>query len=735
MSRRSVVKRLPSQRTVLASAVLICLACGAQAQLGPVPTGGQFLDLGSLGGGSTYISSTGQFNKSISQDGSVVVGYSRNTEGMNRPFRWTLSDGMQDIGSISEGGYTYIRGISQNGSVLVGQSEWMSGGMSQTRPFRWTATGGIQNLGTLGGTYGYANGVSADGSVVVGYATTANDLRGRAFRWTSDTGVMQDLGTLGGDNSYAHNVSGDGSTVVGSSPVATHGNDIAFRWTAADGMQNLGTLGGSWSVAYGVSANGSVVVGQSNTSTGQYHAFRWTEATGMSDLGTLGGHYSTIMGMTPSGAVIVGESTIANDGGSRAFRWTSTTGMVNLGTLGGSWSQAHDVSDAGDIVVGRSHSPETEYEAFRWTEAGGMQSVGEWLQDNGVAVAEGWSLADGGEVAISGDGQVIVGNGRDENNERAVWFARATGAVTLQDVSDSLGATSGGVQQVVSATNTVLNGAHSRPLDRRVAPGQKTFWLAGDWGTDDHQGRQGRLGLAELGLGHNLGRVQWNIALGQTWARQDMGPHGTLKMDGTYLLAEALVPVKGALWTTFSAYTHRGEADIQRGYLNAGTPDTSRGSPAVDTWAVRVRLEWDRLWEGRTGTASPYVDMSHTHSRMKAYTETGGGFPARFDARSDRSTEMRLGLNLAHPLTDTVSLVGTVEAAHRLESHGARSRGEVLGLFSFDLEGERNQRNWWRLGVGLNGTLVGGSASVLVNFTTQSAAPSAWLAMRWQRAF
>ena len=48
---------------------------------------------------------------------------------------------------------------------------------------------------------------------------------------------------------------------------------------------------------------------------------------------------------------------------------------------------------------------------------------------------------------------------------------------------------------------------------------------------------------------------------------------------------------------------------------------------------------------------------------MDAYTETSGGFPARFDARQDKSTGLRLGLNAVKPLTDGLNLVGTLEAA------------------------------------------------------------------------
>lgn len=84
----------------------------------------------------------------------------------------------------------------------------------------------------------------------------------------------------------------------------------------------------------------------------------------------------------------------------------------------------------------------------------------------------------------------------------------------------------------LSAAGLALHSAHGRPLSRRVPIGKKVFWLAGDWGRDDHGQRDGDLGLAEVGAGQNFGAVQINVAVGRTWAQQNQTLGGRTRSDG-----------------------------------------------------------------------------------------------------------------------------------------------------------------------------------------------------------
>ncbi|MBZ0094753.1 MAG: autotransporter domain-containing protein [Sulfuricella sp.] len=641
-------------------------------------------------------------------------------------------NGITDLGVLG-GTTSSAYGVSADGGVVVGLSNTSSSG-STSRPFSWTQAGGMQELDS-GNRHASAQSVSADGSVVVGgiYGIIGGS-NWTAVSWTQDG--LQYLTLPGGvTSSSANDVSSDGSVMVGD---VYNGTWHAARWTQAGAQVNLlGELNnGAESQALGVSADGGVAVGMAKDGAAgnAYRAFRWTQAGGMVSLGVLnGGTASEAYDVSGDGSVAVGR---AKDGAAadayRAFRWTQASGMVSLGVLNsGTASEAKGVSADGRVVVGtaKDGAAGNVDRAFRWTQATGMKTVEDWLRASGVSVPTDITSS---ANATSSDGSVVVGQ---LTNGHAFIARGGSGLVTLADVQDSLGAAAIGGGMAISAAGTILNGAHSRPLSRRVAVGKKVFWVAGDWGTDDHGLRSGDLGLAEVGGGLHLGSVQLNASLGQTWAKQNLTLNGTAKAGGTYLLAEALIPVSGNLWATVGGYGHWGDADLRRGYLNAGAQDYSTGTPDVNTWGLRARIDWENARRVAGADFSPYADITYSEAKLDAYTETGGGFPAKFDARKDKATELRLGVNASRPLTDAARLVGTLEAAHRFENTGARTVGQVIGLFGFDLAGPANKQDWLRAGVGVEGKLAEGVASLTLNATTRGELPNMWLAASWQKVF
>lgn len=167
-------------------------------------------DLGSLGGDSAQANA-------VSADGGVVVGYSTTAAGDTRAYRWTAAGGMQDLGMLPGDTDASARGVSDDGTVVVGVSVDRNSS-SVSHPFRWTAAGGMEQLDLLGGSFGSANAISADGRVVVGRAGLSGSASGVTFvRWTAD-GAVQEFGNLEsieGLSASPNALSADGSVVVG----------------------------------------------------------------------------------------------------------------------------------------------------------------------------------------------------------------------------------------------------------------------------------------------------------------------------------------------------------------------------------------------------------------------------------------------------------------------------------------------------------------------------------------
>lgn len=321
-----------------------------------------------------------------------------------------------------------------------------------------------------------------------------------------------------------------------------------------------------------------------------------------------------------------------------------------------------------------------------------------------------------------------------------VLYRAGSGAIEPSHAADSLQMVSHSGGMAMSAIGTVPNGAHSRPLQYRAAPGEKIAWTAGDLGRDDHASRDGSLALGEVGAGYSFGPVQVNVALGRTRTRQNTSLGGLTSTYGNYFLTEALAPLSAVdggapLWLTLSGYGHWGDASIRRGYLNLGVQDNSTGTPDTRAYGVRARLDWENAFAAGKFAFSPYADLTHSILRMDAYTETGGGFPARFDASHETVDELRLGLHAARPLAAGVRFLTLGELAHRFQGKSAATSGEVLGMFAFNLPGQTVKKDWLRLGAGIEGRLGEGTGSLMLNLTSRGSAPNAWLALSYQIGF
>lgn len=309
---------------------------------------------------------------------------------------------------------------------------------------------------------------------------------------------------------------------------------------------------------------------------------------------------------------------------------------------------------------------------------------------------------------------------------------------SINDAAPSLISTSIGLSSTVTSTNLLVNGAHSRPMSRYVDVKDKAFWVAGDFGTDKHGSRDGNIGLGEFGVGYNYGVLQLNAALGQTWANQNLIDNGAVDTDGYYLMVEGIIPINAekGIYATIGAYNLWGDVDIKRGYVVGGSFETSSANVDSTSWGLRARVDWVDAFSYKSTHFSPYVDLFHSQSSIDGYTETGGAFPAQFDARDDEITELRIGLNSSTPINSTeLNFIANLEAAHRFEEKAANTTGLIAGVGNFNIAGEEYKQNWMKAGIGVEGKVGEGNISLTLNGTTKSEKSDSWVAVSYTMAF
>jgi len=156
---------------------------------------------------------------------------------------------------------------------------------------------------------------------------------------------------------------------------------------------------------------------------------------------------SNAFGVSSDGSVIVGYGTTNN--GKQAFRWTQATGMVSLGNLPDNYfhiSSAGYVSADGSTVFG---SGDTTSPNFSFTES---QKGFRWTSDTGMIPVIGlYGLTNGGVSCLSADKTVVVGS----TNNQAFRWTENTGIVGLGTLPGQSGSDACGV----SDDGTIIAGS------------------------------------------------------------------------------------------------------------------------------------------------------------------------------------------------------------------------------------------------------------------------------------
>jgi probable HAF family extracellular repeat protein len=343
-----------------------------------------------------------------------------------------------EVGSLA-------RGISADGSVVIGESEGTAG----SEAFRWTPAGGIAGLGFLpgGAAPSAARGASADGSVIVGASTDGGGVR-RAFRWSA--GVMTGLDAQSCSDcepvTEGWGVSLDGLVVVGSSLARSGGTAPLHldpvRWPGGGtALFDLGNLPGSEEAgeAFGASSDGSVIGGSHLTDDGA-EAWVWTGSGlgALPALTTQSPRTAAVMAVSADGSTLVGyasKDTITLPSGTvssadlQAVRWSGPgyATSLELGALPGAPvidSRALATSADGALIVGRAVNTDADDRAFLWDAVGGMRDLKQVLVEEHGLDLTGWVLSEATGISdVVGGGFYVVGNGVNPQGESEGWIA------------------------------------------------------------------------------------------------------------------------------------------------------------------------------------------------------------------------------------------------------------------------------------------------------------------------
>jgi probable HAF family extracellular repeat protein len=287
----------------------------------------------------------------VSENGNVVVGRFSVAPNGSHAFRWSVSGGMQDLGTLLPEHTDCIpRAVSADGNVVVG----VSFNQFDRQAFIWIPSGGMQGF-LPNATSSQAYDVSGNGGVVVGEMNLSGSTR--PFRWTANGGV-EDLSPITGSG-IATGVSDDGTVIVGVVSDSTGTRVFRLINNSLTIIENPSGFNYLYSIYPKVSGNGEVVLANYHTGSSGPYAFKWSADTGWQNLGWVGLAGEGVERANTSGSIMAGSRVLSVYGISTAFRWTSSNGIQNLNdiysnllTNNSRLDYAHSISSNGRFIVG-----------------------------------------------------------------------------------------------------------------------------------------------------------------------------------------------------------------------------------------------------------------------------------------------------------------------------------------------------------------------------------------------
>jgi hypothetical protein len=309
----------------------------------------------------------------------------------------------------------YGLSVSQDGTVIAGFTR------SDSSPFRWARSGGFQSLGLAASPSNGQPWVSYDGARVAGCIESADTTHATCGLWSVTSGwqylrMPPNAIVIDKDGGSPYGLSGDGNTVVGLYWPSGPGH--AFEWTEATGGVDLGSSG-KGSRANGVSYDGSVVVGfDEDPVQGFRRPSVWVNRV-LLDLPSNppGGEATTC---NSSGDVLGGfaSDSLGNYRWPTLWHrssgsWTRQTLPLVPGTQTGGINDVKSITADGKMAVGYcSFAGDPFYTTgFVWTDSTGCEDVVQFLGERGILPDPSFQIQT--LTSVTPDGTMIVGYGHD----------------------------------------------------------------------------------------------------------------------------------------------------------------------------------------------------------------------------------------------------------------------------------------------------------------------------------
>lgn len=244
----SVVKLGPASISCLNSSGQVAFTISPTSPAAYFYSGGQFQNLGTLGGLYTSAFAINDYGQVVGQSSLAGRGFS--TLFPKTPMSVTPSFSMITCNRPSMNS----KGRLEGNAIAAGRI-----GDSSYHVFLWTSTKGMVNLGTLYDGFSSATGINnAEEVIGMSYSPATPPLQVQGFYWSAASGMI-DLGNAQGVTAYPYAIS-DAGQVVGAASLSS-GTGDAFLWTKAGGMVNLGSLNREFSTsATAINNKGQVVV-------------------------------------------------------------------------------------------------------------------------------------------------------------------------------------------------------------------------------------------------------------------------------------------------------------------------------------------------------------------------------------------------------------------------------------------------------------------------------------------